>query len=69
MWDNTYGKHGVGGFIGDIWDGTFGANDPGSWQNIDQWTLQDNPAANLWDESLGVGGLGGAIGDIWDSIW
>ena len=61
IWDNTYGKHGLGGKIGDIWDSQFGAGDQGSWQNMSQWNMQHNPIANMWDNT--IGGLGKSIGN------
>ena len=79
-WDNTFGKDGLGGAIGDAWDETVGvgglaggiddlfSGDLGN--TMSGWTWQNNPVTDVINETIGTGGIGSLadnlLGDIWD---
>jgi hypothetical protein len=84
-WDETLGKHGLGGFVGStvggFWDETVGVgglagglSDTWDWMTGKgerpgkDWTLQNNPVADVWDASIGKVGksIGKGIKKVFD---
>ena len=61
LWDRSFGKHGMGGHIGNMWDSQVEL-----YGNMDKWNLQHNPVANMWDNS--VGALGKGIGNFFSDV-
>ena len=68
IWDQTLGKSGLAGGIGDWSNNMFNSNYQGSWFNpMENWTFQKNPLANSWDNTAGK--FGKKVGNWFNKIF